>query len=112
MNHTPTPWKLENTRPNNPKSDEDNRCLVVPADPSLGACIATMQYTGKEEHKIIAYHNAKFIVTACNAHEDLVKALEGLMKYYVGNRSSKNVVGESGLAADFAREALAKAGVK
>lgn len=36
----------------------------------------------------------------------LLEALEGLMEHYVGERSSKNVVGPSGIAADKARAAL------
>ena len=50
MNHTPTPWKL----------NCDNEILTT--------------------NGLIVYisikANAEFIVTACNAHEDLVKALE------------------------------------
>jgi len=39
----------------------------------------------------------------------LKAALEGLMKYFVGERSSKNLIGESGIACDQARAALASA---
>jgi hypothetical protein len=70
INHTPTPWKLENTRPNYPSTDPDNRALIVPCDPSLGTKIAVMQYHDRQ----LAYHDAAFIVTACNAHDDLVLA--------------------------------------
>ncbi len=49
--------------------------------------------------------NALF-AQAASERDTLRAALQGLMKHYVGERSSQNVVGEAGIAADKARAAL------
>ena len=81
--HTPTPWQLCNTRPDHPKTDPDNRLLIVPNDPSLGASIAQMPYNGDDDLKIKSYANAAFIVRAVNAHEELLAALKTAKAYMV-----------------------------
>lgn len=49
--------------------------------------------------------NAEFIVLACNAHEDVVKALEAFFEWY----DKPSVDGELVLASELLRAALAKA---
>lgn len=49
--------------------------------------------------------NAQLIAAA----PELLAALEGLMEHFIGDRSSRNVVGAAGLACDVARAAIAKA---
>lgn len=56
MNHTPTPWKIAS-----------NHRHVIDSD---GLIIV---YPGGSRTEAIAQANAQFIVTACNAHEELVK---------------------------------------
>lgn len=49
------------------------------------------------------------IVRAVNCHDELVAALRDVMRCYVGDRNSKNMMGESGVVADIARAALDRA---
>lgn len=68
MNHTPTPWKIVTD------DKESDKNIIADA---RGNHIARTYGYQKEYHP-----NAQFIVTACNAHEDLVKALEDVREYF------------------------------
>lgn len=70
--HTATPWKL------NAKYVRDEDCIYIEsenADRSIGqtSAVATVFNDGDN-----AAANAAFIVRACNAHGDLVKALKSV----------------------------------
>ncbi len=58
MNHTPTPWH------------QDERVFITGPDENM----AIVKCLGMDDRKREA--NAAFIVTACNAHERLVEALQ------------------------------------
>ena len=70
---------------------------------------------GKRQPKDIP--GAIFALQCCQPELDrllsqrnaLLEALQGLMVHYVGERNSSNVVGEAGIAADKARNAIALA---
>ena len=73
MNHTPIPWQAY--------SDADhNQAQVVLQGDGIRSVIATC-YRGNlcDEHGGSHEGNAKFIVTACNAHEELVAALNAMV---------------------------------
>lgn len=82
MNHTPTPWKYWNYQ------------IIQDQPEARTVC-----------HDV-SRKNAAFIVTACNAHEDLVKALLMVYENYDANAALK----DHELKA--VEEALDKAGVK
>jgi len=84
--HTPTPWHV---------GGRDGRIFYA-AD-GYAVSDATV-FHGRHEGEHTA--NAEFIVRACNAHDDLVKALQGVIR--VADRSTAEF--------DAARDALAKAG--
>ena len=95
--HTATPWKVENQS-------------VTGLDGIMRLNYGI--FTGGGNRVALLGHNqknnAEFIVRACNAHDDLVKALRLAVTHYIGERNSKNVTGESGIAADFIHQVLAK----
>ena len=67
--HTPTPWKV------------DGNSDVFSGDPSKGtrkdiACIQSDNYA----------EDAEFIVRACNAHDDLLEALERIVNLPIGDQ--------------------------
>ena len=105
---TPTPWQLCNTRPDHPKTDPDNRLLIVPNDPSLGASIAQMPYNGDDDLKIKSYANAAFIVRAVNAHEELVATCQALISELRWTSKNGQFPGMDKVIAE-ADKALAKA---
>ena len=89
MNHTPTPWTFI-------KSKTSGLMHVESSIDAVQSGVHISSVTNKE--------NAEFIVTACNAHEDLVKALELAQTYLEDNapHSALHVI----------KQAVAKAGVK
>lgn len=58
----------------------------------------------RESRRLREEHNAEVLVK-----HQLLAALEGLMKEFVGDRNAQNCLGESGIAADKARAAVAAA---
>ena len=98
MNHTPTPWKEF-------KSD-------VYAGTNLVARVYAEVGMSDELSDVNCKSNADFIVTACNAHEELVKALElGINTLHPSDERGECLCSQC----DFVRakkKALAKAGVK
>jgi len=91
--HTATPWK--NHGPN-----DKGRCLIADTGDS-GICEVFIGVNERGEA------NAAFIVRACNAHDDLVKALQRAERVlnHVGGAPSGEILG----AWEEARAALAKA---
>ncbi|MDB5490323.1 MAG: hypothetical protein JWO78_172 [Micavibrio sp.] len=81
--HTPTPWAQFNQ-------------YIIPDCEGECSAVARIDVTGVE---LIDEANAQFIALACNAHDDLVKALEGVIR--VADRKTVEF--------DAARAALAKA---
>ena len=70
MNHTPGPWRIEKNRAPNGSSyyriyDKDEAHNVI----------AQVIGDGRVEY----HENAQYIVHACNAHEELVVALRGMI---------------------------------
>ena len=68
MNHTPAPWYLSD-------SHFTKGNVILSKVDECGAHVCTMP-----EFKDTAQDNAAFIVRACNAHDDLVAALEAVLK--------------------------------
>lgn len=64
MTHTPTPWKVAS----NKMHVLDNEGLII-------------VYPGGSRTEATAKNNAQFIVQACNAHEELVKVLQGVLHH-------------------------------
>lgn len=94
--HTPTPWKIWSNDIVAKDSDGDDLIIAgIGKTASLRSCVYS-EPVGK-----VKQANAQFIVTACNAHEDLVKALVTIECHGNANPLDRAI----------AREALAKAGV-
>lgn len=96
MNHTPTPWKQHETE---------------------GKTFASIRSVNNEtiadcgsRRDLIAQANASFIVTACNAHEELVRALEFARKQYQEHFENMPVAWQT--VDNVIEQALAKAEVK
>lgn len=88
MNHTPTPWHWKRY-----KTSMGKMMATIGGSDRLGAMIACV----KPE-------NAEFIVRACNAHEELLAALEALEPFF------SQVEAHGGRkAVQLADEAIAKA---
>lgn len=65
MAHTPGPWSMPST-------------LTYTIVGAIGQVVTSMR-TGRDISAQEAISNARFIVQACNAHEDLLAALDGLL---------------------------------
>ena len=95
--HTPTPWKAGHyiTSPDKVIMD------------SIGMAIANMNMAERNTEA-----NAAYIVHACNAHDELVAALESMIKladWYAGFAPVSNEARtQSQIDRDKAREALEK----
>lgn len=87
-NHTATPWKTEDV-------GDDGRLDVVAFHEGEELWITSANY-----------RDAKFMVTACNAHDDLVEACKRL----IGSLNVMCVDGDSDTDIQFAKDVLAKAG--
>ena len=99
MKHTPTPWKLEKTK-------LGDLIAIRSVTNKYGCCVPPIDGSDDEDRA-----NAEFIVTACNAHEELVTNLKNLI--LLVRHADKNKVWDN--RQDYisqAEEALAKAGVK
>lgn len=92
MNHTPTPWRHE-------KKPYNGYRII--SDSGGDQVIEFSDFEGSEA-------NAEFIVTAVNAHEDLVEALKYLIEETEKPANEKNIPHVRMIC----KEALAKAGVK
>jgi hypothetical protein len=89
--HTATPWYGRNTE--------------IISKP-MNCCVAIVQYIGHaEKDEIEGLANVDFIVRACNAHDDLVKALQRAVVWCEEHGDTRHQ-----WYAD-AREAIAKAQV-
>ncbi len=86
--HTPTPWKICKKVDVVVESEDGITCFCTDG---LGFGVAAA--------------NAEFIVLACNAHEDVVKALEAFFEWY----DKPSGGGDLDMAAELLRAALAKA---
>lgn len=65
--HTPTPWFLSG--PHN----DGSAGIYTTANPSVDSSVAAFSDVGEA--------NAAFIVRACNAHDELVAALENTLQF-------------------------------
>lgn len=72
MNHTPTPWTLE---------QGNEHCKLFSANGPTGWQFIGEIHTGHACNTDYR-KNAEFIVRACNAHEELVKALQGVLHHH------------------------------
>ena len=67
MNHTPIPWALDEYLL------KESIAVINPKENTLKySCIASVHKTARAKDEAEA--NAAFIVTACNAHDDLIEA--------------------------------------
>lgn len=72
MTHTPTPYKVEQGQ-----GYHDGHWVITAEGMPANSPLAHIQQTcGPEE----SYPDALFIVKACNAHEELVSALKGMIE--------------------------------
>lgn len=78
MNHTPTPWTIGQYQREIDANGE--KVLVTGIYSSAeGVKVAKMEVWTGEEYRRESDANAEFVVTACNAHEELVAALRGMV---------------------------------
>ena len=91
MKHTPIPW-IANAQMN-------GRILIQHHDVTIARIVSNNIGDAK-------YYDATFIVRACNAHDDLVAALEGAIAY-IGDDSRSGRRRAANMA--FMAAALAKA---
>ncbi len=76
--HTPTPWTLDTHK----YTDDGNKCrtfVIHGKDYAIGRIQGPFAVIGKDAEKEA---NAAFIVRACNAHDELVRALETAETYF------------------------------
>ncbi len=72
MTHTPTPWFYKDSL-----NGSNYRIWAKPHDFEFGVCDICLHYKlGEELPGKEAVANAEFIVKACNAHDELLEALE------------------------------------
>ena len=101
--HTPTPWKI-----NKGFSQIEGMGQIVDKDGNLIATVNESNGDFNEE-------NTEFIVTACNAHDDL---LETLLKARKSLVDMKELLNDQGITFNLAptwkmiEQALAKTGIK
>ena len=76
VKHTPGPWR----------KGEGGKCMkCVVADhpvPEISGSDAVEYYGGHLVCESVSEANAQFIVTACNAHDDLANRLESVLEVY------------------------------
>jgi hypothetical protein len=95
--HTATPWVA------------NERYVGVPNHKSFIA--ECRDQNGIWSNQPMSLANAAFIVRACNAHDDLVKALQSALPYMKYPRTASDaLVRAHDAAIEAARDALAKAG--
>ena len=99
MNHTPTPWKIAQQKGIVGYQKEGDRLIY--SEQTKEHIAETFQYRNEENFDAeTSVKNAEFIVTACNAHEDLLEiAKVGMARMTKAQR-------------EWAEVLLAKAGVK
>lgn len=73
MNHTPTPWNIEQGQ----GYHLGHWVITAEGMPAHTPVAHVQQTCGPEE----AYPDAIFIITACNAHEELVTTLKGCLSW-------------------------------
>lgn len=80
MNHTPTPWTIGQYQREIDANGED--VLVTGIYSSAeGVKVAKMEVWTGEEYRRESDANAEFVVTACNAHEEVVATLKGCLSW-------------------------------
>ena len=105
--HTPTPWKVRHD------SDESGDGYMI--EDKNGYPIANTMYFAsdkdtREMHKKWDKENAQFIVTACNAFEDMLEALKNLLWNFDGKETDLSLVQKR--AIKYAKAAISKAEAK
>ena len=111
MDHTATPWDVGASKTEVLEYNGGKGPFRLIAQAWQGDQITGAGSTGISQDEAEA--NAAFIVRACNAHDDLVKALKNLLDYADGMHRAQ--AHEEGHDIDYetfpeARAALAKAG--
>ena len=102
--HTPTPWLIEYD-PEEHKPPEFS-CVDITVGPPTGHTIAHV-----DPHNEMPQHadaNAAYIVLACNAHEELVEALQATLRDLDETESSRIYGGTTAIKLARAALALAK----
>ena len=74
MSHTPTPWNIDNTDYGAPLIRAKTCWMKGSRDVAK-----VLYHYGSEDPEVD--QNAAFIVRACNAHEELVEALRGMLEW-------------------------------
>ena len=101
MGHTPGPYIMAKSKSPDLRQREDY--LIHTED---GLHIAEVfQYQNHENKNGPSEANSKFIVKACNAHDDLLEALTMACKVLIDNNLDESMAGEFEILTD----ALAKA---
>ena len=77
--HTPTPWAIDADYPNCVRITDSHGHDVEIAECSLLSWDGSEMTSGPDATDEA---NATFIVKACNSHDALVKALDGMIKMY------------------------------
>ena len=75
MSHTPTPWKTKNVSIY--KGHIGYKTLITNSEGVFIASTSSDKLEKEEQES-----NTQFIVTACNAHEDLVELAKDLREYF------------------------------
>lgn len=80
--HTPVPWHRRVGREGNGFAISQHEQICN----DRGYAVVILEHDGSTEGGA----NAEFIVRACNGHEDLVAAIEGLLTTRAGNSAQRN----------------------
>lgn len=96
--HTPTPWRLH---------ERSNRAIIAPTGHLIAEVTMCNKHIKTEDDRSETEANAAFIVTACNVHDDLVKALKDMLTYEGMDYNDDRRIN----AIQCAKEALKNAGV-
>ena len=78
--HTPTPWDIQNKGLGVSVNNRSSARVEVVQGINLDGSTDLPKIARMPDLSDRSYANARFIVQACNAHEDLLAALEGLHK--------------------------------
>jgi len=96
IKHTATPWKLH------AQGDASEYCLLTNDKGWVIAFRINGEFANAQE-----LANAKFIETACNAHDELLEALQEIVDVTYSDPRLLNLIGKDRFAK--ARAAIAKA---
>jgi hypothetical protein len=102
MSHTPTPYSMRSNFDTMIRDSQDNQLAFVTYVKTVTG--------GRRNHEDVL-DNAEFIVSACNAHDELVAAIKAVIKYDESDDADGVAMMLNYVdALDKCRAALAKAG--